>query len=187
MDALRNAGRGQLSSFAGGANIAQDADQWEVAPYTEADLEHQTKPPPGFPAALAATISSDADNYIAGINQLHQRGEARPDQDAGRVRRARPPAGAGAVEAHRPRRGRLARRRDLRQGRRQRDRVDRGQARARRSLQEKQRAKGVFKDFRAAEDPEAPTTVLGKKRFTYQAPPKKLAEGLAARSTAAAR
>ena len=68
MDALRNAGRGQLSSFAGGANAAQDRDQWEVAPYTEADLERQTKPPPGFPADLAATIASDADNYIAGIN-----------------------------------------------------------------------------------------------------------------------
>ena len=69
MDALRNAGRGQLSSFAGGANASQDAEQWEVAPYTEADLERQTKPPPGFPADLAATIASDADNYIAGINR----------------------------------------------------------------------------------------------------------------------
>ena len=73
---------------------------------------------------------------------VHQRGEARPDEDAGRVRRARPPAGAGAVEAHRPRRGRVARRRDLRQGRRQRDRVDRGQARARRSLQEEEARQG---------------------------------------------
>ena len=37
MDALRNAGRGRLSSFAGGANISQDEEQWELAPYTEAD------------------------------------------------------------------------------------------------------------------------------------------------------
>jgi Penicillin amidase len=69
MDALRNAGRGQLASFAGGANAAQDRDQWEIAPSTEADLERQTKPPPGFSPALAATISSDAGNDIAGINQ----------------------------------------------------------------------------------------------------------------------
>ena len=42
----------------------------------------------------------------------------------------------------------------------------------------KKRAKGVFKDFRAAEDPEAPTTVFRSgKRFTYQAPPKRLAKG----------
>lgn len=32
MDALRNAGRGQLSTFAGGANTAQDAEQREVTP-----------------------------------------------------------------------------------------------------------------------------------------------------------
>src|SRR4029079_8449575 len=44
-------------------------------------------------------------------------------------------------------------------------------------FKKKLRAKGVFRDFRSAEDPEAPTTVLGKKRFTYQAPPKKLARG----------
>ena len=39
----------------------------------------------------------------------------------------------------------------------------------------RKRAAKVFRDFRAAEDPEAPTTVLGRKRFTYQAAPKKLA------------
>ena len=66
---------------------------------------------------------------------VHHRGAARPDQDAGRVRRDRPPAGAGPVEAHRPRGRRVAGGRDLRQGRRQRDRLDRGQARARRPLQ----------------------------------------------------
>ena len=36
MDVLRHAGRGELSSFAGGANAGQDAEQWSVAPYTEA-------------------------------------------------------------------------------------------------------------------------------------------------------
>src|SRR5215470_1333444 len=36
MDVLRHAGRGNLSSFAGGSNAAMDAEQWEVAPYTEA-------------------------------------------------------------------------------------------------------------------------------------------------------
>jgi len=41
MDILRHAGRAELSSFAGGANAAMDAEQWEVAPYTEADLQMQ--------------------------------------------------------------------------------------------------------------------------------------------------
>src|SRR4029450_6675834 len=37
MDALRNAGRAQLSAFAGGSpgNRAQDRMQWELAPYPE--------------------------------------------------------------------------------------------------------------------------------------------------------
>ena len=36
----------------------------------------------------------------------------------------------------------------------------------------KRRGARVFKDFRAAEDKAAPVTVLGKKRFPYQARPK---------------
>ena len=52
-------------------------------------------------------------------------------------------------------------------------------ARARRALRAAARRRGVFADFRAAEDPEAPVTVLGSKRFPYQAPPKKLAKGRA--------
>src|SRR3954469_23064501 len=41
MDLLPHAGRAELASFAGGANAAQDAEQWTVAPYTEADLQRQ--------------------------------------------------------------------------------------------------------------------------------------------------
>ncbi len=43
MDALRHTGRARLSSFAGGAagNRTQDAEQWALAPYTEADLQRQ--------------------------------------------------------------------------------------------------------------------------------------------------
>src|ERR671922_307309 len=43
MDVLRHAGRAQLSSFAGGAegNREMDREQWEIAPYTEADLQRQ--------------------------------------------------------------------------------------------------------------------------------------------------
>ena len=43
MDVLRNAGRAQLSAFAGGAagNRAQDHTQWELAPYSEEDFQRQ--------------------------------------------------------------------------------------------------------------------------------------------------
>jgi len=176
MDALRNAGRGQLSSFAGGSNASQDHDQWEVAPYTEADLERQTKPPPEFPADLAATIASDADNYIAGINQYITEAKLDPTKMPGEYAALGHPTGPEPWK-----------RTDLvaaaslvggifgKGG---------GNEIAWTEVQhaltarfKRKRAKGVFRDFRAAEDPEAPTTVLGRKRFTYQAPPKKLARG----------
>jgi hypothetical protein len=41
MDVLRHTGRGELAGFAGGANAEQDAAQWAIAPYTEADLQRQ--------------------------------------------------------------------------------------------------------------------------------------------------
>src|SRR3954451_25332124 len=68
MDVLRHAGRGELSSFAGGANQAMDAEQWQVAPYTEADLTRQADQLPEFLGAQGTLIQRDVDNYIAGIN-----------------------------------------------------------------------------------------------------------------------
>jgi hypothetical protein len=43
MDVLRHTGRAELSSFAGGsaANREMDRTQWQLAPYTEADLQRQ--------------------------------------------------------------------------------------------------------------------------------------------------
>ena len=69
MDVLRHAGRAQLSSFAGGAGGAMDAEQWEVAPYTEADLERQAEQDPAAHGPQGEILRRDADNYIAGINQ----------------------------------------------------------------------------------------------------------------------
>jgi acyl-homoserine lactone acylase PvdQ len=176
MDALRNAGRGQLSSFAGGSNAAQDADQWEVAPYTEADLERQTKPPPNFPPALANTIASDADNYIAGINRYITEAKLDPTKMPGEY------AAIGRPQGPDPwKRTDLVAAASLVGGifgkgggeeiawTQIKHALD---ARFKRKL-----AKKVFRDFRAAEDPEAPTTVLGKKRFPYQAQPRKVAKG----------
>jgi hypothetical protein len=168
MDALRNAGRGQLSSFAGGANVAQDRDQWQVAPYTEADLERQTKPPPGFPADLANTIASDADNYIAGINRYITEAKLDPTKMPGEY------AALGHPQGPEPwKRTDLVAAASLVGGI-----FGRGGGNeiawteVKHALDarfKKQRAKGVFKDFRAAEDPEAPTTVFRSgKRFSYQ-------------------
>ncbi len=82
MDVLRHAGRGETSSFAGGTkgNRVMDQQQWQSAPYTEADLRAQLHPSDAqitriYGAAAAPHIEgeyeqlrSDAQNYIDGIN-----------------------------------------------------------------------------------------------------------------------
>jgi hypothetical protein len=70
MDVLRHAGRGQLSSFAGGAegNRRQDREQWSVAPYTEADLQRQVDQFDDLYGADGAQIQRDAGSYVAGVN-----------------------------------------------------------------------------------------------------------------------
>src|SRR5215216_6603442 len=69
MDVLRHAGRGQLSSFAGGSNAGMDAEQWEVAPYTEADLQRQAEQIPRLLGRQGEILRRDVDSYVAGINQ----------------------------------------------------------------------------------------------------------------------
>ena len=164
MDALRHAGRGQLSSFAGGANAAMDAEQWEVAPYTEADLERQAEQLAA--TAQGAIIRRDVDNYIAGINQYIAEAKLDPTKLPGEYaaigrpqgpdawKRADVIATASLVGGIFGRGGgnelawsEVATVLERRFGRR---------AGAR-----------VFRDFRAAEDPAAPVTVL-RRRFPYQ-------------------
>ena len=69
MDALRHAGRAELSVLAGGANVAMDESVWADTPYTEADLlrQYNTRPP-GISRKLFRQGRSDVDNYVAGIN-----------------------------------------------------------------------------------------------------------------------
>ncbi|MEA2391447.1 MAG: hypothetical protein QOK31_1556, partial [Solirubrobacteraceae bacterium] len=70
LDVFRHVGRGQLSSFAGGApgNRAFDHLVWTVAPYTEAELQHQIAARrPGFESEAAA-LRADLNQYVAGIN-----------------------------------------------------------------------------------------------------------------------
>ena len=176
MDALRAAGRGQLSSFAGGSNVGQDREQWEVAPYTEADLERQTQPPPDLPAALAQTLQSDADNFIAGINQYIAEARLDPTKMPGEYVAIGRPQGpdpwkrtdliaaaslVGGIFGKGG--GKEIEFTEIYHALRQRFKTKRGTR--------------IFRDFRSAEDPEAPTTVLGGKRFPYQVRPKRVARG----------
>ncbi|HWK26299.1 MAG TPA: penicillin acylase family protein [Solirubrobacter sp.] len=171
MDVLRHAGRGELSSFAGGsrANREQDAAQWAVAPYTEADLQRQVD-------GLAPQVLADVTNYVAGVNQYVLEARLDPAKLPGEYAALGRPlelfqptdvvATAAMVGGIFGKGGgdelqlsQLADALQRRFGRR-------AGARA-------------FADFRAAEDPEAPVTAQG--RFPYQAPPKRVAPGSVAR------
>jgi acyl-homoserine lactone acylase PvdQ len=66
IDALRHAGRGDLASFAGGANVGMDESVWAGEPYTQQDIQNQVvwlRSQPG-----GAQVFDDAQNYVDGIN-----------------------------------------------------------------------------------------------------------------------
>ncbi|MFL5906877.1 MAG: penicillin acylase family protein [Solirubrobacterales bacterium] len=69
MDVLRHAGRAELSSFAGGSNRAMDAQQWDVAPYTEHDLQKQFDFADEVYGAEGVKLQQDVTDYVAGINK----------------------------------------------------------------------------------------------------------------------
>src|SRR5919109_1402227 len=166
MDVLRHAGRAQLSSFAGGSNAAMDAEQWEVAPYTEADLERQAAQIPGLLGRQGEILRRDVGNYIAGINQYIAEAKLDPTRLPGEYvaigrpqgpdpwKRADLIATASLVGGIFGRGGgnelawsQVADALERRFGRR--------------------RGARAFRDFPAAQDPAAPVTVL-RGRFPYQ-------------------
>jgi acyl-homoserine lactone acylase PvdQ len=69
MDLLRHVGRGDLTSFAGGAagNRALEQSVWRNSPYTEADLQAQVQRLKNK-GAQGAQVYADSQSYIAGIN-----------------------------------------------------------------------------------------------------------------------
>jgi acyl-homoserine lactone acylase PvdQ len=179
MDVLRHAGRAQLSSFAGGSNQAMDAEQWAVAPYTEADLDKQAADLPKYLGAQGSQIVADVDQYIAGVNQYIAEAKLDPTKMPGEYAAIGRPQGpdpfkpsdliataalvggifgkGGGAELQF---SQLADALEQRFGRRVGDRV--------------------FGDFQSDEDPEAPVTVQHA-RFPYEVPPRKVAKGSVAR------
>ncbi|MGW3987822.1 penicillin acylase family protein [Streptomyces sp. NPDC004830] len=70
MDVFRHVGRGQLTSFAGGAPSNQGLEQqfWRHAPYTEADLQAQIDNAVARNGERGRQARADADAYLDGIN-----------------------------------------------------------------------------------------------------------------------
>ena len=159
MDALRHAGRAQLSSFAGGANAAMDTEQWAVAPYTEADLERQAE-------QQGPIIRRDVENYIAGINRYISEAKLDPTKLPGEYAAIGRPQGPDPwkpadVIATASLVGGIF-------GRGGGNELAWSQVATALERRFKRRtAARVFRDFRSAEDPSAPVTVL-RGRFPYQ-------------------
>lgn len=175
MDALRHAGRGRLSSFAGGSpgNRAFDHDQWPVAPYaSDAEYRLQFDRADELLGATGAQIQEDVTNYVAGINQYISEARLNPllmpgeypllgmlggpsdwkitdvIATASLVAGIFGQGGGGEVGSA----------------------LVLEQARKRFG---KRRGRQVWADFRSAEDRETPTTVRGD-RFPYRKPPRKV-------------
>jgi acyl-homoserine lactone acylase PvdQ len=170
MDALRHAGRAELSDFAGGSNAAMDAEQWGVAPYTDADLDRQATRLPEFLGPTGQIIVRDVENYVAGINQYIAEARIDPTKMPGEYAAINRPQGpdlwkpsdliatASLVGGIFGKGGGM----ELQWS----QVADALQKRFGKRL-----GMRVFRNFRSAEDPGAPVTVFGK-RFPYQKPPK---------------
>ncbi|MFD9423417.1 MULTISPECIES: penicillin acylase family protein [unclassified Streptomyces] len=75
MDLFRHIGRGELTSFAGGALANQGLEQqfWPQAPYTEADLEAQVERIRTTEGAQGEQAMADAQAYVDGINAYREK------------------------------------------------------------------------------------------------------------------
>ena len=70
IDVLRHAGRGELSSFAGGSNVEMDREVWESTPYTEEELQRQYDLGDDVYGDDGAQLQRDVNAYVDGVNQF---------------------------------------------------------------------------------------------------------------------
>ncbi len=177
IDVLRHLGRGQLSSFVGGAegNRAFDQEQWTLAPYTEGDLQRQVDQFDDLYGDEGKVIQDDIKAYTEGVNAYIAEARLNPNKMPGEYAAINRPQGpddwqerdAIAIAA-------LVGGIFGKGGGREVDSALVYQA-AVKKFGSRRGAK-VWADFRSKNDPEAPTTVHGK-RFSYEPDPKRVAGG----------
>ena len=178
-DVLRHAGRSELSSFVGGANAAQDRDTFSNAPYMDdSELQLQYDRADDLYGQEGVQIQQDSQNYVDGMNQYiaEQRLDPANELDViyaaiGRPQGPDPWEVTDIVATVALVAGIFGK-------------GGGGEVGAATSLQQAQQVLGskdgrlVWRDFRSADDPEAPRTVH-KQRFPYRQPPKGRTRGLA--------
>jgi acyl-homoserine lactone acylase PvdQ len=166
MDILRHTGRATLSSFIGGAagNRAQDQTQWSIAPYTEDDLLKQIDQGLQRFGALGQHVRDGAQAYIDGINQYISEAMLDPTKlpaEYAALGKTPAPWKLTDVIAEASLIGGI---------------FGKGGGAEVKSAQllttleqrfGKKKGRGAWSDFRSKNDPEAPSTVIGK-RFAYE-------------------
>jgi acyl-homoserine lactone acylase PvdQ len=176
MDALRNAGRAQLSAFAGGAagNRAQDHTQWELAPYREEDFQRQYDLADEVYGAAGVGLQQDVTNYVAGINRYITEARLNPLKMPGEYAAIGRPGPQDWTVTDVIATASLIGGIFGKGGGRELDSALLYQDARKRFG--KRRGKSVWADLRSAEDPEAPVTIKGKS-FPYRAEPRRLRSG----------
>ena len=166
MDTLRHAGRAELSSFLGGSagNRAMDAAQWQIAPYTDADLQQQLDQAPVLYGDQGRELVSRANSFVDGINAYVDQALINPTKlpsEYAAIGRAPTHWSPSDVIAEASLIGGI---------------FGKGGGNELRSAQLLQALRSRFgtkagsaawQDFRSKNDPEAPTTVLGTS-FPYE-------------------
>jgi acyl-homoserine lactone acylase PvdQ len=180
IDVLRHVAEAKLSSFVGGSpsNRAMDEGQWALAPYRQADLRWQIThakqncqreaPPTGFPARqcgkLATTLKSDLHNFVNGINAYIKQARSNPKllpSEYAAIGKPPQPWKPTDVIAEASLIGGIF------------GKGGGSEVRSAMALEALERRFGrpegrrAWSDFREANDPEAPTTILSR-RFPYE-------------------
>ena len=187
IDALRHAGRAELASFAGGSegNREMDRSVWADTPYRESELNMQYELGDELYGEAGEQIQDDVENYVAGINAYIADAQTNPLLMPGEYALLGHPAGPDPWEVS-----------DVISiaslvagifGKGGGNEVNSALVleKARKRFGKRKGMK-VFKDFRRANDKEAPTTVK-KRRFPYgkvsKKARKKLRKGLPDKGT----
>jgi hypothetical protein len=180
MDVLRHTARAQLAAFVGGAssNRAMDETQWAIAPYTEQDLQSQIDMAPKLYGALGTELVADGQAYVDGVNAYIQKAEnplytatALPSEYAATHQLPQPWKLTDVIAEASLIGGIFGK-----GGGNELNSALAFQALERRFGKTGGRA--AWSDFREANDPEAPTTILGQ-RFPYETAPAFAKRGLA--------
>jgi acyl-homoserine lactone acylase PvdQ len=175
MDVFRRVGRGTSSALIGGSGREFDHDVFEKAPYREQELSREFELYDDRFGPEARAVQDDVRAYVAGVNQYVTEAKTDPTKMPVEYAALNHPEGPDAFTPA--------------------DTVASGivfgailgtgggeelkQALALQAARKRYGRKAgtrVFNDIRSAEDPEAPTTVH-KKKFPYQAIPKKPRKG----------